>query len=343
MDASRALKPCACNEGSPAGEDMSCKVATVEKRMVPPDDVRDVLRNPYNEAPSKQQSPSQAAYSTHSEEASGIDEVPAADEMSAGSFVASVNSNGPDSNLSGGSFVPPHAADSQCSLACLSLDSIEEIASNLSVEEKQPLNTAVAQARSRTLHLTSEEMLRAYQYLKRIVQQRIYRQYYVKWVHLLTQRPPRAVATQTAKNDYFCAPVVGGAVYHSEAEGAAADVALPSLPHSASECGSKHTARDDARSECTQGGLREGQQGLSASTPSASVTCLFDPVPLPIKPPSPLLLRSRGAPTLLHDYGRQSSTPRRISPRFSSLPSVTLPSLTSPSRQFTVCQTTTHG
>ncbi|ESL10439.1 hypothetical protein TRSC58_01828 [Trypanosoma rangeli SC58] len=310
--------------------------------MVPPDDVQDVLRTPHNEAPSKQQSPCQAAYSTHSEGVSGVDEILAADEMSAGSFVASVNSNGPGGGLSGDSFLPPHAADGQCSLACLSFDSIEEIASDQSVEEKQPLNAAVAQARSRTLHLTSEEMLRTYQYLKRIAHQRIYRRYYTKWVHLLTKRPPRTMATHTPKTD-FCASVVEGAVSHGEAQGTAADVALPSLSHCASECGSKQAARDDARSECTQGGLREGQQGLSASTPSASVTCLFDPAPLPTKLPSPLLLWSRGTPALLHDYGRQSSTPRRIAPRFSSPPSVTLPSLTNPGRQFTVRQTTAHG
>ncbi|RNF27348.1 uncharacterized protein Tco025E_00418 [Trypanosoma conorhini] len=316
---------------------MGRKVVAAGKSIVYPGDAEENLYPPTNETPCTQQQSYQAASSARSERASGAAEVLVADEASTGSFALSVEGDAPGSEISGDIFVQPHAADNQHSPACSASDSLEEIASGLSVEEKQPLNARAAQTRSRTLHHTSEEVLHTYQCLKRAVQQRIYRRYYVKWVQLLTQRPSRAMATQTPGNDSLCAPVVEGAQLLGEVEVAAADFAATSLLYSAAQYGSQCNAAEDAGSEFTHGGLREGQQGLSASS-SASVVCLCDPAVLPTKPSAPLMLRSRSTPSLLRDYGRHSSPPRRVLPQLYSLPSAKPPSLVNLGCPITVCQ-----
>ncbi|EKF38263.1 hypothetical protein MOQ_001528 [Trypanosoma cruzi marinkellei] len=331
------MVPRVCNESSSVGKNMGHKLTLVES-MAHHDDGPETVFDPYDNVTFTQCQLHQAIDPDYLGRASDAVDLCLADERSNGVFSGSLERDITDGKIPGQIFTVPHATDSRCSSAWVSFDSVEELSSDFSVEEKFPLNASVAQATSLSLHRLTAEVLRAYKQMKHVVQQRIYRRYYINWIRFLTQKPSRTAETQTRENDVLCAANPRVALAHSDVRVSAIDVLLMPLPSLTSACGSEHGARDDASSKRTQDELREGYQPILFSSRHVSVTPLCDPATWPTKQPSPMILRSRNTPFLLQDYGRRSSPPKRAVMLLPIFPNITLPLLMDPGCHVTICQ-----
>ncbi|RNF18842.1 hypothetical protein TcG_04456 [Trypanosoma cruzi] len=340
MNLHSAMAPRVCNTSSSLEKNMGCKSTMIEF-MAYHDDAQEIMFDPYDKATFTQWQPHQAADPDYREGASDAVDQCLADDKSNGVFSVSLERDVNDNEIPGQILTVTHAADSRCSSAWQSFESVEELSSDLSVEEKLPLNASVAKANSLSLHHLTAEVLRAYKQMKLVVQQRIYRQYYINWMRFLTQRPSRAVETQTRENDVLCAANQAGALTHSVVQVSAIDVLSLSLPSLTSACRSEVGARDDANGNRTQCNLREVYQPILFSSRNVFVTPLCDPANWPRKSPSSQSIRSRSAPFPLQDYGRRSSPPKRAVTQLPMFPNVTLPLLLDTGCHVTVYQPST--
>ncbi|ORC84471.1 uncharacterized protein TM35_000441270 [Trypanosoma theileri] len=241
-------------------------------------------------------------------------------------------------------------------------DSVEEISSIVSVEEKEPLNETAATARALTIRHSSAALLNAYFHLKRTVKQRTYRLYYVKWIQFLMRRCFLSASTQTATED---APHNLGLVESSLKSDVSTkhgnDLFTPP------PCLRKSPFRDNFESNKNptegnslyyQNRKYKPQKPLSSSTTGSTFMSMNNKnksnnnnnnntTPdnsIIIKSPNSLLysrLRSRSKPCILLDYGELSLPPNRGVAQSDYVPSTKLPKLITFPENVTVLSSST--
>ncbi|KAH9600935.1 hypothetical protein LSM04_003232 [Trypanosoma melophagium] len=261
------------------------------------------------------------------------------------------NNDGSGSGDGSGELAPPYKY--------LLHDSIEEVSSLVSVEEKGPLNVNMAKARALTLYRSSGALLDAYWHLKRTVQQRIYRCYYVKWTRFLMRRYLLSASTQTLTEETpdnfgLVEPSFKGDVPTTQRGDLFPPPHLGTSPTRNSIDSSQYLTRSN--SLYYQEGKYDPPQPLSPSATESTFVGInnnnnnnnnnnsndTDENDI-IKRTTPLLhprIRSGSKPCILFDYGKQSLPPNHGVAQIHDLPSTKLPKLITFAEYITVLSST---